>query len=421
MLQLFPRVILAGKKTALVISGDDLKGKRKIYVAAQSTEIYNVPHCEKYFIDEDKRYKFSAVAVKSGKAEFEFTPVGEQKHRIYVDTGSRRITFEVFSLEKDLYELNPYKGDTHMHSTESDGLFTPAEVVAAYYERGYDYIAITDHHKYRGSEKIAKTVDKIAKRFKVYPGEEVHNRGMGYFHIINFGGSDSVNEIILADTDGVFASVTADAERLKKEYSLPDYVDAKEFAFRKWVSDKIREFGGVSVLCHPYWDAYGEYNMQTPMLETLLKNGVYDAFEVVDDDDKTGNGVNLQVAMYNELRADGVKIPIVGASDCHNVVSELFDKFFTYAFAKDVGDVKNAVKDFKSVAVERIGNEYRVHGPFRLVRYARFLTDNFESGMAEIRKGVASKVEEIIKKRDGSAMAKIEEPAENFRKAFFGR
>lgn len=421
MLQLFPRVIPAGKKTALVISGDDLKGKRKIYVAAQSTEIYNVPHCEKYFIDEDKRYKFSAVAVKGGKAEFEFTPVGEQKHRIYVDTGSRRITFEVFSLEKDLYELNPYKGDTHMHSTESDGLFTPAEVVAAYYERGYDYIAITDHHKYRGSEKIAKTVDKIAKRFKVYPGEEVHNRGMGYFHIINFGGSDSVNEIILADTDGVFASVTADAERLKKEYSLPDYVDAKEFAFRKWVSDKIREFGGVSVLCHPYWDAYGEYNMQTPMLETLLKNGVYDAFEVVDDDDKTGNGVNLQVAMYNELRADGVKIPIVGASDCHNVVSEIFDKFFTYAFAKDVGDVKNAVKDFKSVAVERIGNEYRVHGPFRLVRYARFLTDNFESGMAEIRKGVAGKVEEIIKKRDGSAMAKIEEPAENFRKAFFGR
>lgn len=421
MLQLFPRVILAGKKTALVISGDDLKGKRKIYVAAQSTEIYNVPHCEKYFIDEDKRYKFSAVVVKGGKAEFEFTPVGEQKHRIYVDTGSRRITFEVFSLEKDLYELNPYKGDTHMHSTESDGLFTPAEVVAAYYERGYDYIAITDHHKYRGSEKIAKTVDKIAKRFKVYPGEEVHNRGMGYFHIINFGGSDSVNEIILADTDGVFASVTADAERLKKEYSLPDYVDAKEFAFRKWVSDKIREFGGVSVLCHPYWDAYGEYNMQTPMLETLLKNGVYDAFEVVDDDDKTGNGVNLQVAMYNELRADGVKIPIVGASDCHNVVSELFDKFFTYAFAKDVGDVKNAVKDFKSVAVERIGNEYRVHGPFRLVRYARFLTDNFESGMAEIRKGVAGKVEEIIKKRDGSAMAKVEEPAENFRKAFFGR
>ena len=308
-----------------------------------------------------------------------------------------------------------------MHSTESDGLFTPAEVVAAYYERGYDYIAITDHHKYKGSAEIAKKMDKVATYFKAYPGEEVHNRGMGFFHIINFGANASVNEIINADPDGVFAEVTSKAEELKKQYNLPDDIDEKEFAFRYWVSNKIREFGGVSVLCHPYWDAYGEYNMQTPMLEFLLKNGIFDAFEVVDDDDKTGNGVNLQTAMYNELRAEGVKIPIVGASDCHNVVSELFDKFFTYAFAEDVSKVKEAVMKFNSVAVEKVGNEYRVYGPFRLVRYARFLTDNFEPEIQSLRKGVAGKIEDVIKKTDAKSMAKIEKTAEDYRKAFFGR
>ena len=57
-------------------------------------------------------------------------------------------------------------------------------------------------------------MDKIAERFKVYPGEEVHNRGMGYFHIINMGANASVNEIINADPDGVFESIAKNAAEI---------------------------------------------------------------------------------------------------------------------------------------------------------------------------------------------------------------
>lgn len=421
MLELFPRVILADKKTKLVLSGDELKNVKTVNIAVQSMEKYNVPHSDNYFIDEDKRYAGENVEVKGGKATFCFTPCGEQRHRVYVDTGVRKVVFEIFSLKKDLYELQPFKGDTHLHTTESDGLFTPTETVSAYYEEGFDYMAITDHHKYEGSAKMAALTDKIAKYFKVYPGEEVHNRGMGYFHIINMGASKSVNEIINADPDGVFAKVTENAAELKERFKLPPDLDEKEFAFRYRVSERIRENGGVSVLCHPYWDAYGEYNMQTPMLEFLLKNGVFDALEVVDDDDKTGNGVNLQVAMYNDMRAMGLKIPIVGASDCHSVVSDLFGKFYTYAFCKNVGDVKEAIRNLKTVAVERIGKEYRIYGDFRLVRYARFLTDNFYPEVKAIRKGTAAKVAEAIEKENAEIMSAIENVTEEYRKAFFGR
>lgn len=421
MLNLFPRVILANKKTELFLSGDDLNKVDFVTIAVQSMEIYNTPHFDKYFIDEDKRYKAEQVAVKGGEARFSFTPYGEQRHRVYVDTGSRKVVFEIFSLEKDLYDLKPFKGDTHLHTTESDGLFTPTETVSAYYEAGYDYMAITDHHKYKGSAEMAKIIDKIAVNFKAFPGEEVHNRGMGYFHIINFGAKQSVNDIINADPDGLFAKVTENASELKQKYNLPDEIDEKEFAFRLWVSEQIRANGGLSVLCHPYWDAYGEYNMQTPMLKFLLENGIFDAFEVVDDDDKTGNGVNLQVAMYNDLRSRGVTIPIVGASDCHNVVSELFDKFFTIVFCDEVADVKEGIKNLKSVAVERIGTEYRVYGDFRLVRYARFLMDNFEPEIKAIRKGTAKKIEEAIEKESFAIMSKIEGVAEDFRNNFFGR
>lgn len=421
MMNLFPRVILANKTTELHLSGDELINGVKVVVAVQSMEKYNIPHSKKYRIDEDKRIISEEITVKNGEAKFSFTPFGEQRHRVYIDTGARKVSFEIYSLEEDLYKLTPFKGDTHLHTTESDGLFTPTETVSAYYEAGFDYMAITDHHKYAGSAKMAATIDKIAKHFKVYPGEEVHNRGMGYFHIINFGASASVNEIINADPDGVFENITKNAAEIKKQYALPDCIDEKEFAFRLWVSEKVREFGGLSVLCHPYWDAYGEYNMQTPMLEFLLENGIFDTFEVVDDDDHTGNGVNLQTAIYNEMRANGIKVPIIGASDCHSVVSDIFDKYFTYAFCENVNNIKQAVKDLKTVAVERIGNEYRVYGPFRLVKYARFLCDNLEPEIKAIRKGMASKIAEAIESKNADLMTKIEVASQEYKKNFFGK
>ena len=421
MLKMFPRVILADKKSKLVLSGDELKNGYLVNIAVQSMEKYNLPHSDKFFIDEDKRYAGENVEVKGGKATFYFTPYGEQRHRVYVDTGARKVVFEIFSLKKDLYELQPFKGRYPFAYHRVRRTFHADRNRFGILRRGFRLYGYNRPPQVCGFGKMAALMDKIATHFKVYPGEEVHNRGMGYFHIINFGASSSVNEIINADPDGVFKKVTENAAELKKQYKLPDEIDEKEFAFRHGVSENIRKNGGVSVLCHPYWDAYGEYNMQTPMLEFLLKNGIFDALEVVDDDDKTGNGVNLQVAMYNDMRAKGIKIPVVGASDCHNVVSELFGKFYTYAFCKNVNDVKEAVKNLKSVAVERIGKEYRIYGEFRLVRYARFLTDNFYPEVKEIRKGTAAKIAEAIEKESAEIMSAIENVTEEYRKAFFGR
>jgi DNA polymerase (family 10) len=46
-----------------------------------------------------------------------------------------------------LVELSQVRGDLHMHTTESDGRATLAEMAEAARERGLDYIAITDHSK----------------------------------------------------------------------------------------------------------------------------------------------------------------------------------------------------------------------------------------------------------------------------------
>ena len=47
----------------------------------------------------------------------------------------------------ELVELRQIRGDVHMHTTETDGRATLEEMAAAARERGYEYIAITDHSK----------------------------------------------------------------------------------------------------------------------------------------------------------------------------------------------------------------------------------------------------------------------------------
>ncbi len=47
----------------------------------------------------------------------------------------------------ELVELKDVRGDLHMHTTETDGRATLEEMAQAAHERGYEYIAITDHSK----------------------------------------------------------------------------------------------------------------------------------------------------------------------------------------------------------------------------------------------------------------------------------
>src|SRR5947208_8231164 len=49
-----------------------------------------------------------------------------------------------------LIETSDIAGDLHMHTTWSDGKFSTGEMVQAAHDRGYRYVAITDHSKSLG-------------------------------------------------------------------------------------------------------------------------------------------------------------------------------------------------------------------------------------------------------------------------------
>ena len=95
-------------------------------------------------------------------------------------------------------------------------------------------------------------------------------------------------------------------------------------------------------------------------------------------------GVNRSVAVWGDLRAEGIKIAVVGSSDIHALEkSSDFPGHFTIVFAKENTNdsIIEAVKEQRSIAAEECGYEYdrqfRCYGSHRLVSYALFLLKHF--------------------------------------------
>jgi hypothetical protein len=71
---------------------------------------------------------------------------------------------------RDLAGLRWFKGNTHTHTTESDG-DSPPEVVAAWYKsRGYRFLVLSDHNVFTDPSRLAGLVDST---FLLIGGEEL--------------------------------------------------------------------------------------------------------------------------------------------------------------------------------------------------------------------------------------------------------
>ena len=110
----------------------------------------------------------------------------------------------------NLLELSDIRGDVHMHTVETDGRNTIEEMAEAAKQRGYDYIAITDHSKNLafangltderalGHIERIRAVDKNMKGIRIFAGIEVD---------ILADGSLDLSDEVLEQMDIVIASV----------------------------------------------------------------------------------------------------------------------------------------------------------------------------------------------------------------------
>jgi len=302
---------------------------------------------------------------------------GEQEHVLVVERLSEgRVTplgdFRVYSLGADLFTRRPYKGDIHLHSYCSDGRESPAYVAAACRREGLDFMAVTDHGKYAPSIEARQAFEGLPINLAIFPGEEIHPPG-NPVHMINFGGSYSINALFVEDR---YRDEVAALERGLG--SLPAGVDSYQYASCCWCFDEIRRAGGLGVFCHPYWFTEHRYTPSGALTSYLFEQQPYDAFELIGGYHRFEVDSNtLQVARYHDERARGARISIVGVSDAHGCDrGELFGWYYTIAFAPSLSldDLKTSITELYSVAVEALpGETPRAYGPFRLVKYALFL------------------------------------------------
>jgi DNA polymerase (family X) len=120
----------------------------------------------------------------------------------------------------ELVSLDDINGDLHSHTTLSDGRNTLEEMAEAGRERGYAYMAITDHSASHGfgdhvtEERLWERIDEVAdwnkgkRGFRLLAGSEVN---------IGLDGSLDYSEDVLAGLDWVVASVHTSFSISEKE------------------------------------------------------------------------------------------------------------------------------------------------------------------------------------------------------------
>lgn len=290
---------------------------------------------------------------------------------------SEVMSFAVYALNEDLFALRPWKGDLHIHSSDSDGKETPAFVMATCRRDGFDFMAVTDHYQYAPSLAAQAAADECSCDILVVPGEEVHLPG-NTVHVINFGGNWSINDLARQD------EARYRKEALECVKDLPaelDMVNRFEVGASEWTFERIRESGGICMFCHPYWHVQYRNHIDEEVIDILLERNKFDVLEVFGGYVRKDAEANmLALARWQEERAKGKVIPVAGVSDAHGCDNSVSNWYYTIVYADklDFKSLAEAIRSNRSVAVHAIPGEYPYFaGDFRLTKLSYFLYREF--------------------------------------------
>jgi hypothetical protein len=193
------------------------------------------------------------------------------------------------------------RADPHCHTTASDGMVTPAELVAAAIKARVDLIAVTDHDT-MASVKEAQSRGEAAG-LTVVAGQEVTTAWPAQTHIV-----------------GWFLETP-----IKRGMSLEDTVGA------------IHAQGGLVMVPHPFMPVYFG-SIQPGMLQRLIEKQSVDAIEILSTV-PIGTRRRKLLHEFFEANRDRLGAPI-GASDCHFGPADIARAMTEYE-----GDFRTAVME----------------------------------------------------------------------------
>lgn len=194
-------------------------------------------------------------------------------------------------------EGNWYKGNLHLHSTNSDGRKTPEETAKVYQDHGYHFIAFTEHEHYIWDSELNRD------GFLILPGVEFacdNPEPWRIYHLLGIG------------RHGAGKAPTAEN----------GYYDGQRFPTKEWKGlgtiqstlDEIRAANNLAVFNHPNWS-------RLELSDFVDLQGFF-AMEIFNYGCERESRTGLSIDYWDSLLRRGRKIWGVATDDAHFAIPD---------------------------------------------------------------------------------------------------
>ncbi|CDZ74411.1 Hypothetical protein ING2D1G_0217 [Peptoniphilus sp. ING2-D1G] len=230
-----------------------------------------------------------------------------------------------------------YKGNLHCHSTRSDGHLEPDELVEAYKNQGYDFLAITDHNIFSDFKEFN------SDDFILIPGVEANptmptGDYRAYHYVVFQGDQERKNQ---ATKPQFVHGEVLDSPTVNNEEEMQNYVD------------DLHTRGYHVCFAHPFWSRI-EYD------EILYLNNL-DSVEIFNFCSQISENMGESNVCCDALLRNNKKLWFLAVDDNHNIFPlshQLNDSFGGFIVVKSE---KLSVDDIAKNIAE--GSFYASQGP----------------------------------------------------------
>ena len=185
-----------------------------------------------------------------------------------------------------------YKGNLHCHSTNSDGKLSPEDVLDFYRQRGYHFVALTDHHVFADYGHVGDDNFLVVPGFELSIDQERMPKGE---HLCGFQ---------MLPTN----AIDPDSDHFSHKEAVPPKVWEKPEDIQDSI-DFLRQKGLAVLLAHPAWSRSDR--------ETLLNARGYFGIEVYNYDSDYKEYMGLSTDHWDFLLRRGRKIWGLATDDAH--------------------------------------------------------------------------------------------------------